>query len=246
MAGFTKLSGTLLFYNFVKAAMARIEAKKVLDFGAGRGGGLLTPIPWLRRLQDLRELGATVWAADLDPAVENHPASDHRIVLQPDAPLPFPDGHFDVIVSDWTFEHVEKPEQTAAELLRVLRPGGYICARTANRFGYVKLAGSAVPNSLHTRALASVQPDRKHEDIFPTVYAMNSVRQVRELFPSCSVFWYRDNSEPAYYFNNSAIYRFFKWLHWILPEMFATTICFFIRKSPSKAEYLGERDDVSG
>ena len=133
VGGFTKLSGTVLFYNFVKAAMARTGATKVLDFGAGRGGTLHTERAWVRQLQDLRQLGAQVCAADIDPVVRQHPASDEQVVLERDGPLPFADESFDVIVSDWTFEHVEEPAEIAAELLRILRPGASRCPRRRRR-----------------------------------------------------------------------------------------------------------------
>jgi SAM-dependent methyltransferase len=230
VAGFTKSDGTVLFYNFVKAAMCQMEAERVLDFGAGRGGPLRTSVEWRRELQDLRQFGAEVWAADVDPVVTSHPASHHQVVLELGAPLPFADGFFDLIVSDWTFEHIEEPEQAASELLRILRPGGVICARTSNRYGYVKLAASAVPNKLHTKVLRFIQPDREHKDVFPTAYKMGSVRQIRALFPKCEVSWYRDNSEPAYYFGSPALYRLFLALHWLLPASLATSVCFFIRK----------------
>ena len=236
VAGFSKLDGTVRFYNFVKAALVRIDARKVLDLGAGRGGPLLRNTGWRRELLDLRQLGAEVWAADVDPVVTSHPASDHQIVLDPSGPLPFPDEFFDVIVSDWTFEHVAEPEKLAAELLRILRPGGFICARTANRHGYVKLAASVVPNRLHRKALESIQPSRKHEDVFPTVYRMNSVRVLRRLFPGCEIAWYRDNSEPAYVFDNPLLYRLFLALHWVLPGSMATCLQVFIRKPSGVGE----------
>jgi 2-polyprenyl-3-methyl-5-hydroxy-6-metoxy-1,4-benzoquinol methylase len=52
---------------------------------------------------------------------------------------PFPNETFDLVVSDSTFEHVSDAEQVASELDRVLKPGGWICARTPNRHGYVAL-----------------------------------------------------------------------------------------------------------
>ena len=174
-------------------------------------------------------------AADVDPAVSCHPASHQQVVLEAGALLRFAVGFFDLIVSDWTFEHIEEPEQVASELLRVLRPGGVICARTSNRYGYVKLAASAVPNKLHTTVLRSIQPDREHKDVFPTVYKMGSVRQIRALFPGCEVSWYRDNSEPAYYVGSPRLYRLVLALHWLLPSAMATSVCFFIEKPSSGA-----------
>ncbi len=240
VAGFTKLDGTVLFYNFVKAAICRADAKRILDFGAGRGGPLHTDIRWRRELQDLRQFGAEVWAADIDPVVREHPASHHQVVLQADQALPFEDEFFDLIVSDFTFEHIDKPEQVAPELLRILKPGGFICARTVNKYGYIKLVASLVPNRLHVRALNSIQTDREDQDVFPTVYKMNSVREVRRQFPGCSVAWYRDSAEPAYYFGNPLLYRVFALIHKVFPEVVATAICFFIRKNGGPGDGAGQ------
>lgn len=232
VAGFTKRDGTLLFYNFVKAVICKVGARRVLDFGAGRGGPLHTSILWRREVQDLRQFGAEVWAADVDPVVGTHPASHHQVVLHIGQPLPFEDEFFDVIVSDWTFEHIDDPEQVARELQRILKPGGYICARTVNRHGYIRLATGLVPNRLHARALGRIQPNREVHDIFPTVYKMNTVSAIRRLFPECEVRWYRDKAQPAYFFNNALVYRLFRVVHWALPDAWAPTICFFIRKAP--------------
>ncbi len=43
--------------------------------------------------------------------------------------LPFPDGSFDLVYSVAALEHVPRPEETAAEIARVLRPGGGFGAR---------------------------------------------------------------------------------------------------------------------
>jgi SAM-dependent methyltransferase len=233
VGGFTKLDQTVRFYNFVKAAMARIDAKKVLDFGAGRGRPLATDNRWMRELQDLRQRGAEVWAADIDSAVQHHPASDHQVLLEAGVTLPFADDFFDMIVSDWTFEHVADPETVASELLRIVRPRGFICARTPNGHGYLRIAASLVPNQLHAKVLGRVQPGREEKDIFPTVYKMNTVAQIQKLFPGCRVHWYRDSGDPAYFFDNAAIYRLFRALHRVLPDRFATIICFFIGKEPA-------------
>ena len=236
VAGFTKSDGTILFYNFVKAAACRVGARRVLDFGAGRGALFDTPVRWRLELQDLRQFGAEVWAADVDPVVTDHPASHHQVVLELGAPLPFEDDFFDVIVSDFTFEHIEQPERVAAELQRVVRPGGWICARTVNRLGYIKLASSLVPNRLHVKALSRIQPGRQEQDVFPTVYRMNSVGQVRKLFPGCEVYAVHDKAQPAYHFNNPLIYRLFRALHAVLPGALAPLVYFFIRKPPAEGE----------
>ncbi len=231
----SKLDGTVRFYSLVRAAMLRTDARQVLDFGAGRGafwrlsgqpGGSLLR----RHLQDLRFGGAEVTAADVDPVVATHPCSHRQVVIQVGSALPFADGAFDVIVSDVTFEHVDDPQFVASELLRVLRPGGYICARTPNKFGYVKVVTSMIPNAQHARFLRRIQPDRLAEDVFPTRYKMNSLADIRQLFSGCEVFHYYDSAEPSYYFGNKILYRIFLAIHRILPDVLATSMCVFIRK----------------
>lgn len=231
----SKLDGTVRFYALVRAVMLRTKARRVLDFGAGRGsfwhlnseaeGSLLH-----RHLQDLRFEGAEVTAADVDPVVLTHPCSQNQMVLKPGEPLPFEDEAFDVIVSDVTFEHIDDPESVAGELLRVLRPGGYLCARTPNKFGYVKVITSMVPNRLHVRFLRRIQPDRLAEDVFPTRYKLNSVADIRRHFPGCDVHHYFDSAEPSYYFGNEIVYRLMLLVHRMMPDALATSLCVFIRK----------------
>ena len=228
--GFTKLDGTIKFYSFVKAIIRDHGARRVMDFGAGRGAFFSTESAWRRELQDLRQYGAQVWACDIKDAVTSHPCSDHQMVTTSGEKLPFDDEFFDLVVADFTFEHITDPSFTASELVRVLRTGGMICARTPNRYGYVKIFTQLVPNSMHARFLRLIQPDRRAEDVFPTAYKLNSVRQVERYFQNCSIYWYRDSAEPAYFFGNSILYRFCLLIHKFIPDVMATSICFFIRK----------------
>jgi SAM-dependent methyltransferase len=230
VTGFSKHDGTITFYGFVRAIMRDLDARRIMDFGAGRGAWHELCSGWKRELQDLRHYGAEVVACDVDPAVMAHPASDRQVVLEPGRPLPFPDGHFDMIVSDFTFEHIADPGFVAAELIRVTRPGGYICARTPNKYGYAKILTAMVPNRHHVRLLERVQPERQAQDVFPTVFRLNSVRDIRRHFPGCDISWYRDSAEPAYYFGSPALYRLFLIVHKLLPDVWATAICFLIRK----------------
>lgn len=229
------VDGTVTFYAVVRGLIERLGAKQVLDYGAGRGAfwhleGEPTGSFTRRALQDMRSTGAEITAADIDPVVMEHPCSHHQAVFTPGKRLPFEDAQFDIIVSDWVFEHIADPESVCPELLRVLRPGGYICARTPNRLSYVRFAAELVPNSSHQKALARVQPDRLPEDVFPTVYKLNSVKDLEKAFPGCKVAATNFASEPAYHFGSGLVYRAFQFLHWLLPKALKPTSVFFIQK----------------
>jgi SAM-dependent methyltransferase len=50
--------------------------------------------------------------------------------LEPDAPLPFEDGSFDLVLCAETLEHVRDVQLLLSELRRVLRPGGRLALTT--------------------------------------------------------------------------------------------------------------------
>jgi len=230
---FTKHDGTVLFFNFVRAIIGKIDGRaKVLDFGAGRGSFHHVQSSNTRSyLQDLRTTGAEVWAADVDEIVNSHPCSDHQVILNLGEKLPFDDGAFDVVVADFVFEHLENPSEIAKELIRITKQGGWICARTPNKWGYVSLASRLIPNTLHAKFLNKAQPNRKEEDVFPTVYRLNSPRAVKKYFSGCDVRWYYHSGDPAYYFGSTVLYRMLLLLHRLLPPKLSPSICFFIQKT---------------
>jgi SAM-dependent methyltransferase len=226
----------LTFYSLIRGLAMRHEAKTVLDYGAGRNRyaqdfNAETDSFLIRDLRDLRFGGAEVTAADVDPEVLSHPASHHRHVIVPGKPLPIADGKFDLIVSDYVFEHVEDAQGVAKELQRLLRPGGWLVVRTPNRYGYLKLAASLVPNRLHDAVLRHVQPHRKAVDTFPTFYRLNCRRDFERYFNQCSVHMMTDSWEPAYFFGRIWLYRAFAILHKFMPKFFGTASIFILQKS---------------
>jgi SAM-dependent methyltransferase len=230
LSGFSNLDGTLAFYSQI-AALLRPEAA-VLEFGAGRGANIAeVDSAYLRGLQILRGRCARVAGCDVDPVVLENPFLDDAAVIAPGQPLPYPDASFDLIVSSWVFEHIAEPRAVAAELLRVLKPGGTICACTPNKWGYISLAARLVRNRQHAAVLRKVQPGRQTRDVFPTVYRMNTAAALRQLFgPGAEVVIGRTSAEPSYHFNNRLIYFGFYLLHKLLPASLATTLHVYVRK----------------
>lgn len=227
---FCYLSGTINFYSFVRAIMLRQKPDRVMDFGAGRGAFAYEKSILAANLRDFRYNGAKVVACDVDEAVLSHPCSDEQVVITPGQPLPFADNTFGLIVSDMTFEHIADPEFVSKELLRVLKPGGYICARTPNKYGYVAFASSMIPNKLHAHLLRKIQPNRESRDVFPTVYKMNTKRELNRLFKGCKVSIFAISGEPSYYFGSRILYNLLLFVHKLLPQSLALTLCVFIRK----------------
>jgi SAM-dependent methyltransferase len=227
--GFTHIDTTVEFYSRIAALLQ--NADKVLDFGAGRGSNiLLDSSPYRRQLKMLRGRCAQLEGCDVDPIVLSNPFLDSARVIEPLQPLPYEDNFFDLIVADWVFEHIQDPEPVVAELLRVVRPGGHICARTVNKWSYISIASRIARNSNHVRLLSRAQPQRLERDVFPTAYRMNSVSTLTRIFAPSSITVYRPPCEPSYYFGRTSLFFALKTLHGILLPQFRPTLLIFVEK----------------
>lgn len=140
---------------------------RVLDFGCGRGAV---------GLYDFRAEGVRVCGADVDPVILSNPMLDEAKVIV-DGRLDWPDGTFDVICSIHVLEHVADPAGTLAEQYRVLRPGGHVIAVTPNARSLPALIARVTPGSFHR--WVNAKRGGKTVDTFPTLYRLNTVRQVR-------------------------------------------------------------------
>jgi 2-polyprenyl-3-methyl-5-hydroxy-6-metoxy-1,4-benzoquinol methylase len=94
-------------------------------------------------------------------------------VVEPNAPLPYADARFDVVVSMDVIEHVADPLAWTREALRVLKPGGTLFLTTPN---YASLSLRVIENTA-LEAVARFQGfSRKH--IHPTKMTPDRLRHV--------------------------------------------------------------------
>ena len=177
--GFSNLDGTIAFYLRVNALIKMSDI--VLDVGCGRGAYQDDPIKLRRDLRILRSKVKKVIGLDMDVNAADNPFIDEFHVLEESSSRwPLADHSIDLIVTDWTLEHVPSPDHFFLEAQRVLKPSGYFCARTTNAWGYVALVARIIPEKYHTRIIQKAQKIRQEEDIFPIRYACNSVPLLRK------------------------------------------------------------------
>lgn len=231
LGGFLALDGTIEFYSRVKA-LAR-PTDFAIDLGAGRGAWFDEDDSEFRReMRKLKGHVAQVVGCDIDPAVLHNRAVDSARLLTLGRPWPFDDASVDLIVSDYVLEHVEDPRAFAEEVYRVLRPGGWLCARTPTKYNYVSVGARLVSNVRHAKVLAAAQPGRKAEDVFPTAYRLNTRRDLNRAFSPARFenLSYTYCSEPQYHFGRAWVYRLFQLAHWVLPPAMTGNLFIFMRK----------------
>jgi SAM-dependent methyltransferase len=230
--GYTRYDGFVEFYTRVNALLD--ADSEVLDFGAGRGLWATEPMPALhKKLRAFHERVKLVRGVDVDPVVLDNPTLASAEVIEPGEPLAFADGSFDLVVADHVLEHVDAQDApgVAQELIRVLKPGGWLAARTPNKWGFIGLGARAVPNKLHTRALTRLQPDRKAEDVFPVRYSMNTRRDLKRLFPApLELVVYGHSSEPTYFGSAAPVWRMVQVVDRLTPPRLQPTLMIFVRK----------------
>lgn len=138
--------------GLLRESIGSLEGVRLLDVGAGAG----VIASYLQRL------GASVTAVDV---------SDERLVrdtefhLVRSDRLPFPDGTFDVVISNHVIEHVDVPPRHLLEIRRVLRHPGACYLATPNRLRLIEPHYRLPLLSLVPRPLADrlVRASRKGE-----------------------------------------------------------------------------------
>jgi SAM-dependent methyltransferase len=121
------MTGHCANYDFIldtALSSTEVTSPKVLDFGCGQGQ--VVALGMAR--------GIDIHGADtFDGAYEFmgrdiSPETRARIGRIEEGRLPFPDSHFDVVLSNTVFEHIPDPRPSLAEIKRVLKPGGVFLA----------------------------------------------------------------------------------------------------------------------
>jgi SAM-dependent methyltransferase len=230
LGGYTKRDGTVEFYGRIKAFLRKDFV--VVDLGAGRGAWYVDyPDSYRKSLRTMKGHVARVIGCDVDEAVLSNPSCDEN-VLMVDGRIPLADASADVVIADCVLEHIADPPTFYAEVNRILKPGGYFCAKTPHTLNYVSLAARLVKNSMHDKVLSRVQPGRKAMDVFPTAYKLNTLGAITKYWrpEEWENYSYLYVGEPWYYFGSRTLYRMFSLAHRILPEWLTGGMLVFVRK----------------
>ena len=229
--GFTRDDGTVGFYSRVNALLN--PRAVLLDLGCGRGRQFDVPDPgYAQDLQRFQGRVQRVIGIDVHDGVREHPYLDEWHVISPSDGIPIASDTVDIVVADWLLEHIEQPARLASEMERIIRAGGWFCARTVNRWSYIGVGARLMPNRLHGRLVRQLIPVARIEDVFPTLYRLNSLRAVRRWFPddkwhNCS---YVTNTTPRYFGSSRVLFRAIELYQRLTPRGLGTDLLIFLRR----------------
>lgn len=237
LLGYTFVDGTIQFYNAVNKLMGKNALEKTfLDLGCGRGWYMYSDEASaegiIKQLRNFKGRVKKVIGIDVDKNAATNPALDEFRLLVLGKPWPLEDNSIDICVCDYVVEHITDVTFFFSELTRILKKDGVVCIRTPNKFGYVAVASSLVPNSLHKKLLKKVQPTREEKDVFPVAYECNSKKKFLRLFKEYGfegyVFYYE--AEPNYLKFSYGSFALGYYLHKLLPGNFKNTLFAFGKK----------------
>jgi ubiquinone/menaquinone biosynthesis C-methylase UbiE/uncharacterized protein YbaR (Trm112 family) len=118
---------TLAFFDWVLDLAAPEPGTQLLDVACGDGAFLSAAV-----LRGVEPHGIDVSQTAIEIATTNLPGADLRVGDAEN--LPYDDASFDVVTCLGSLEHFPSPERGAAEIARVLRPGGRAIVFVPNLF----------------------------------------------------------------------------------------------------------------
>jgi ubiquinone/menaquinone biosynthesis C-methylase UbiE len=143
---------------------------RVLDAGCGR----------TTRLGAYRSSISRLVGVDLDAAAGSENTALDEFVVADCARLPFEQGAFDLVYSNFVIEHLESPQAAFNEWRRVLRPDGSLVFLTSNSANPYLALARMLPQRGRLAA-KRLGPGASEQDVFPAVYRANTPARLEAL-----------------------------------------------------------------
>lgn len=147
------------------------EDMLVLDAGAGKKGMLSL---FLQR--NITVVGLDISWEDL----KKNPHLSHRVCGDAEH-LPFKEGSFHLIVSQWLLEHLSSPRQFIQDASNTLQKNGLLLLISNSLYCPLMLFNALLPGLIRDRIKRAFLPKEVEEDTYPTHYRANTRRRLRSL-----------------------------------------------------------------
>lgn len=220
--------GTIEYYKKIRELMP--EKSKVLDFGSGRGSWIHNDDNIERRqLRDLHYKKSKVIGVDIDDAVLSNSKNDENYILT-SSWVEENKNTFDLITADFVLEHIADKKSFFITINKLLKKGGFFCARTPHKYSYIAILSMLTPTIFHKAILKKAQPNREHIDVFKAYYRLNTLTCLENLFVDFKDKSYIYTPEPAYFVKSRLLRYLLCCIHKFLPRFFSGQLFIFKKK----------------
>ena len=200
---------------------------KVLDAGCGNGNYVI---------DEYRDKISRAFGVDINPEFTGKNICLDEIKYGNLEKIPYENGIFDVVISMWVIEHLERPEKVFLEVSRVLKKGGYLILATPNKDYFLLRLKEVLKNQKLNFFVNKFLYDRGESDVFTTFYKANEIKVLKELLykTSFSDIELKLNYDPGYTsFNKPSFFLsnlFDRLLNGLKPEFIKAHIVGMARK----------------
>lgn len=153
-----------LYDRRVADAIHRLRpGSTVVDVGGGRNCSFASDLA--------NKHAVRIVAVDVSPyELAANTSAHQRCVADVAKALPFDDAEVDMVVSRTVLEHVQNVERAAAEIGRVLRPGGFSIHLLPCRYALFAMVARIVPFRFAKAVLHQLIPETRGVVEFPVYY----------------------------------------------------------------------------
>lgn len=172
-----------------KRILSEIEFDRALHLGSGRD-----------KLEVSDELADRGEVIALDPDVDGLEANPLGTkMLAEGQRLPFKNRSFDLVFSEFVFEHLPDPHSALREINRVLRPGGSFVVVVPNPDHYYARISGLTPFWFHKLWFRLMGEEDYEQDKFPTQYEWGTYSDVTEVDLDWSIEEFHSFPGPTVY-----------------------------------------------
>jgi len=170
--------GKIALVDRVEEEIFHVQGRRVLDVGCGKGGLIISCA-----LRDCDAVGIDIDLSELRIAKlrsKNFSAISLQLIRCDAKFLPFRNNSFDLVTATSVLEHVDNPERAVKEMVRVLKPEGYIL---------LTIPSPSFPREAHYKVFYIPYLPKKLGKIYLRLRGFNPVFFVREVtypYPSPS------------------------------------------------------------
>lgn len=145
---------------------------KVLDIGCGCKSGI-------GRYLKKHRSPVLIHGADIDEYALKNRDVDELFICDA-AKMPFEDGSYDVVYSQFLLEHVKDSQKTVDSITRVTAPGGLVALIIPNPTSPASTVAKITPYSFHVFFKRVIQKyDNASKSTFPTFFAFKSIKNLK-------------------------------------------------------------------